>query len=62
MQAALKKIQSGKFAKDFLAECQAGKKQMNKLRKSEYNLPIEKTGRKLRKMMKWIDSKEIMPS
>ncbi len=61
MARSLKKIQTGKFAKDFRAECLAGKKEMNKLRKSEYNLQIEKTGRSLRKMMKWVDSKDIKP-
>lgn len=59
MEKALKEIQNGTFAKTFRAECKGGKKVMNKLRKSEANLPIEQTGRKLRKMMKWIDSKEI---
>jgi ketol-acid reductoisomerase len=61
MAVALKKIQSGKFAKDFRAECQAGKPTMNELRKSEYDTELEKTGRKLRKMMKWVDSKEVRP-
>jgi ketol-acid reductoisomerase len=28
------------------------------MRKSEANHPIEKVGRELRKMMKWIDAKE----
>jgi len=59
MEKALKEIQNGKFAKTFRAECAGGKKQMTKTRKSEANLQIEKTGRSLRKMMKWIDSKEI---
>ncbi len=59
MQKALKDIQSGKFAKAFRAECAKGKPWMNKKRESESKLPIEETGRKLRKMMKWIDSKEI---
>ncbi len=61
MKDALKNIQTGKFAKDFRRECKGGKKKMNKLRKSEYNLGIEKTGRKLRNMMKWIDAKDIKP-
>ena len=61
MVKALKNIQNGKFAKDFRAECKAGKPEMNKIRTAEANLGIEKTGRKLRKMMKWIDAKEITP-
>ena len=59
MEKALKEIQSGKFAKTFRAECAKGKPNMNKIRKSEANLPLEKTGRELRKMMTWIDAKEI---
>jgi len=59
MQKALKDIQSGRFAKRFREECKQGKPTMRKLRKSEANLPIEKVGRKLRKMMKWINAKEI---
>jgi len=58
MAKALKDIQSGKFAKEFRKECAAGKPWMNKKRKSENALPVEETGRQLRKMMKWIDSKE----
>ena len=58
MQKILKEIQSGKFAKAFRSECAAGKPMMNKLRKSEANHPVEKVGRDLRKMMKWINSKE----
>ncbi len=58
MEKILKDIQSGKFAKNFRAECKAGKPWMNKKRKSEANHPVEVVGRKLRKMMAWIDSKE----
>ena len=61
MKAALKNIQNGKFAKDFRAECLAGKPWMKKKRLSEARHPIEKTGRKLRKMMSWIDDKTIVP-
>ncbi len=58
MKTILKDIQTGKFAKAFRAECAAGKPNMNKLRKSESQHPVEEVGRKLRKMMKWINSKE----
>ena len=58
MEKILKDIQTGKFAKQFRAECKAGKPWMNKKRKSEANHPVEVVGRKLRKMMAWIDSKE----
>jgi ketol-acid reductoisomerase len=59
MKKVLKDIQSGKFAKAFRAECAAGKPNMNKLRASESKHPVEQVGRSLRKMMKWIDSKDI---
>ncbi len=59
MKKILKDIQSGKFAKAFRKECAKGKPWMNKMRKSEANTPIEKVGRDLRKMMKWIQAKEI---
>ena len=45
--------------KAFRKECGKGKPWMNKMRKSESNTEIEKVGRDLRKMMKWIQSKEI---
>jgi len=59
MKQVLKDIQSGKFAKAFRAECAAGKPNMEKLRKAEPNHPVEKVGRDLRKMMKWIKSTEV---
>ncbi len=31
----------------------------NALYKKDYNHPLEVVGRKLRRMMKWIDSKEV---
>jgi len=58
MRKVLKDIQKGKFAKAFRKECAKGKPFMNKMRKTESNHPIETVGRDLRKMMKWIDSKE----
>jgi len=40
-------------------EYKTGLKKFNKLYQKDYNSQIERVGRKLRKMMKWIDSKEI---
>ncbi|MFW5845258.1 MAG: ketol-acid reductoisomerase [Planctomycetota bacterium] len=61
MEKALKDIQSGRFARTFRSECLAGKPTMTETRKREYDLPIERTGRKLRNMMKWIDAKDVKP-
>lgn len=58
MSKALKNIQSGKFAKEFRAECAKGKPWMNKKRSTEPQHQVEKVGRELRKMMTWIGAKE----
>jgi ketol-acid reductoisomerase len=60
MKKALVDIQKGKFAKDWMSEVQGNKyKNFLARRKSEQGLLVEKTGKKLRANMKWIDVKEI---
>ena len=59
MKKILSEIKSGKFAKEWVAEYKGGMKKFNSLYKKDYNCKLEKVGRKLRKMMKWIDSKEV---
>jgi ketol-acid reductoisomerase len=59
MQKALKEIQSGKFAKDWVAEYKGGYKEYNRLLKEGEKHPIEKTGAKLRSMMPWIQKRDI---
>ncbi len=54
MQKALKEIQNGKFARDFLRECAEGKPNMTKWRAEAAALPVEVTGAKLREMMPFI--------
>jgi len=54
MKAALKDIQSGKFAKDWVNEYKGGYKKYNALLKAGEKHPIEKTGAKLRALMPWI--------
>src|SRR6201989_1243671 len=54
MKAALKDIQTGKFAKGWVAEYKGGYKKYQKLLKDGEKHPIEKTGAKLRSMMPWI--------
>ncbi|MDD5456016.1 MAG: ketol-acid reductoisomerase [Candidatus Margulisbacteria bacterium] len=54
MKEALKRIQSGEFAKEFLDECKAGKPKMTKYREDMKNSLIEKVGKELRGMMSWI--------
>jgi ketol-acid reductoisomerase len=54
MKRILKEIQSGKFAKEWVAEARGGKKKFLKMRKTEANHKIEKVGAKLRSMMSWL--------
>jgi len=59
MKAALKDIQSGKFAKDWVAEYKGGYKRYNALLKAGEQHPIEKTGAKLRALMPWMQKRSI---
>jgi len=59
MKKILNEIVTGQFAKEFITECATNKPVFNALYKKDYNHPIEQVGRKLRKMMKWIDVKEV---
>jgi len=59
MKAALKDIQSGKFAKDWINETQTGYKRYDALMKKGETHQIEKTGERLRSLMPWIKKKNI---
>ncbi len=54
MKKILGEIQSGKFAKEWIEENQAGRPVFNDLRKRDDSHPIEKIGRELRGMMPWM--------
>jgi len=59
MQKALKDIQSGKFAKGWIAEYAAGLPNYKKLLKDGEKHSIEKTGERLRGLMPWIPKKNL---
>jgi ketol-acid reductoisomerase len=59
MKAALKDIQTGKFAKDWVKEYEGGYKKYNALLKAGEKHPIEKTGARLRGLMPWIKKRDI---
>ncbi len=59
MKAALKDIQSGKFAKNWIKEYESGYKRYNALLKAGEKHPIEKVGGRLRGLMPWIKKKNI---
>jgi len=59
MKAALKDIQSGKFAKGWVAEYKGGYKKYNALLKKGEKHSIEKTGARLRGLMPWMRKRSI---
>jgi len=59
MKAALKDIQSGKFAKEWIKEYEGGYKTYNALLKAGEKHGIEKTGEKLRSLMPWLQKRSI---
>jgi len=56
MQKILKEIQTGKFAKEWIAESESGRANFNALRKEGREHQIEKVGSELRSMMPWISA------
>jgi ketol-acid reductoisomerase len=59
MRKILKEIQTGQFARDWILENRAGAASFKAIRRRERGLQIEETGRRLRKLMTWINSKEV---
>lgn len=59
MKKILAEIVDGRFASEWIEENKSGRKNFNALYEKDLNHPLEVVGKKLRKMMKWIDSKEV---
>jgi ketol-acid reductoisomerase len=55
MRRILDEVRSGEFAREWIAEDEAGRPNYNKWREQSAEHPIEQTGRKLRAMMSWVD-------
>ena len=58
MQRLLADIQSGRFADEWMAECEAGKPAFNRLETEGLRHPIEVVGKKLRSMMPWLNAEK----
>lgn len=56
MKKILTRVQDGSFAKEWIAENEAGGKKFNELKKRDANHAIEQVGKKLRKMFSWLQS------
>jgi ketol-acid reductoisomerase len=59
MKRILREIQTGQFAREWILENKANCPSFKATRRAERNHPIEEVGRRLRRMMKWIDAKEV---
>jgi ketol-acid reductoisomerase len=57
MKQVLSEIQSGEFAKEWIAENRAGAENFNRQREEAADHEIESVGKDLRSMMPWIDQK-----
>jgi len=60
MKKILTEIQSGNFAKEWMAENETGGKRFSELRAKAAKHPIEEVGAKLRDMMPWIKAHQIV--
>ncbi len=60
MKKLLGDIQSGSFAKEWIAECEAGKPRFTQLENAGQEHPIEVVGARLRKMMPWLSQKRLV--
>ena len=59
MKKILEEIQNGKFATEWLLENQVGAPSFKRAREIHHEHLLEKVGKRLRKMMKWIEAKEF---
>jgi len=59
MKKILSEITSGDFAKEWVNEYKTGLKNFKELYDKDHGSQLENVGRELRKMMEWIDSKEV---
>ena len=60
MRQILKEIQTGKFAREFIAESQAGATTVKAMRRLSREHLIEQVGARLRAMMPWIDEQKLV--
>jgi len=59
MKKILSEVTSGEFAKEWVNEYKSGLKRFKELYEKDHDCQLERVGRELRRMMKWIDAKEV---
>ncbi len=60
MRQILKDIQSGKFADEWMSECEAGKPRFKQLETAGTEHQIESVGARLRQMMPWLKNNQLV--
>jgi ketol-acid reductoisomerase len=60
MRRILDDIQAGRFAREWVAECQAGQPSFKAMRRRSAEHPIEEVGTRLREMMPWIAQNRLV--
>ncbi|MEZ5346330.1 MAG: ketol-acid reductoisomerase [Pyrinomonadaceae bacterium] len=60
MRKILGEIQSGRFADEWMSECDNGKENFRRLEKEGEHHPIEEVGKRLRNMMPWLKEKALV--
>ena len=61
MRTLLTNIQDGTFARNWIAENETGRTNFDCARKKDIDHPIEQVGRDLRRMMPFLQPKEVRP-
>jgi ketol-acid reductoisomerase len=59
MKRILEEVQNGQFAKEWILENKANAPAFKALRRREREHGVEQVGRQLRRLMSWIDAKEV---
>lgn len=59
MKKILEEIRSGEFASEWIEENRSGAEKFKSHREKEHDHPVEQVGRQLRRLMAWIDEKEV---
>ncbi len=60
MKQILDEIQTGKFAREWVGECQAGQPSFKAMRRRGAEHPVEEVGARLRAMMPWISESKLV--
>jgi ketol-acid reductoisomerase len=61
MRELLANVQSGAFAREWIDENNKGRPQFNRMRQADTGHPIERVGRELRRMMTFVNPREVVP-